>query len=176
MRTLAHSARRARRTDSGAFLAPVSKVPPLHKMLPSPVDKPDRVAYFLARVQKAEGCWEWQGSRSSTGYGTMHLGKRNGEHIRGEYSPLAHRMAYWLWVGPIPDGLTIDHLCKNRACVNPAHLEAVTQSVNASRSDPPATHCPQGHEYTPENTYTHRKRCKTCVRARQREAYARRRQ
>ena len=166
MRTLAHSARRAKRDHGGDYL------PPLHKMLPSPVDMPDRVAYFLARVEKGADCWEWMGQRNATGYGVMFLGKRDGKAILGEHSTLAHRMAYWLWVGPIPDGMVVDHLCRNRACVKPGHLEAVTQSLNAIRGNA-TTHCPKGHEYTPENTYAGQKKCKTCTRARQREAYAR---
>lgn len=95
-------------------------------------------------------CWEWQGYRSH-GYG----------HI---YSPThgrilkAHRVAYELFVGPIPAGLHIDHLCRNRACVRPDHLEPVTAKENLLRGigltarNAAVTHCPKGHEYTELNT------------------------
>lgn len=85
--------------------------------------------------------------------------------------PLAHRVFYEHHVGPIPLGLTIDHLCKVTRCVNPDHLEPVTQRVNTLRGDGPSavnarkTHCPHGHEYTPDNTYVRKaggRICKTC--------------
>ena len=87
---------------------------------------------------------------------------------------MAHRFAYELLIGPIPSGLTIDHLCRNTGCVNPAHMEPVTRAENARRHVPhrPA-HCVKGHEFTPENTYSPPKapgsrQCKTCNRERQR--------
>lgn len=145
---------------------------PLHNILPSPIDVPKRVDGFRAQVDMAgdKECWEWQGTRSASGYGVMYLGKSGGRPITGRWSNLAHRMAYSLWVRPIPKGLVIDHLCKNRACCNPRHLEAVTQGVNAMRSNPAKTHCPRGHALTGDNLYTSR-RCRTCVRARQLAAY-----
>lgn len=116
-------------------------------------------ARFESKVQRGPGCWEWQGMRCHHGY--AYFGGRG-----------AHRLAYELWVGPIPAGLTIDHLCRNRGCVNPTHLEAVTILVNNGRR-PKKTHCPNGHEYTPENTYRNPQRpkspiCRICHRDRRR--------
>lgn len=83
---------------------------------------------------------------------------------------LAHRKIYEAIIGPIPAGLNIDHLCRNRACVNPWHMEPVTQHVNVMRGSSPwakhakATHCPSGHAYDEENTYLYRgsRYCRTC--------------
>ena len=90
---------------------------------------------FWSKVQKQEsGCWIWTGTRTRDGgYGQIRL--------PGLYAPLigpmrlAHRVAYELLVGPIPAGLVLDHLCRNRRCVNPAHLEPVTQRVNIQRGE-----------------------------------------
>src|SRR3974390_3113329 len=81
-------------------------------------------------------CWLFQGAKSVGGYGRIQL-------TCSRTLALAHRVAYELFVGPIPDGLEIDHLCRNPACVNPTHLEPVTEKVNAEsgeRATP--THCP----------------------------------
>ncbi len=105
----------------------------------------------MDRVEIAPGpldtpCWIWGMSKFTAGYGrTCHNGKEIG----------AHRLAYELFVGPIPRGLQIDHLCRVRPCCNPAHLEVVTSGENTRRGKPfnQKTHCKNGHEYTPENTY-----------------------
>jgi hypothetical protein len=76
------------------------------------------------RANDATGCWEWTGAASKTGYGTFNVG--------GRYQPV-YRFAYERLVGPIPEGLTLDHLCRNPRCVNPAHLEPVTQAENTRR-------------------------------------------
>lgn len=89
----------------------------------------------------------------------------------------AHRWSYAVHVGPIPDGLDLDHLCRVRNCMNPEHLEPVTRQVNSARGETgkhmaDRTHCPQGHERTPENTYRNIKgrqnECLPCRRERSR--------
>lgn len=73
-------------------------------------------------------CWEWQGSLNGNGYGQMYIGSRTDGSRR---NTMAHRVSYETFVGEIPEGLVIDHLCRNKRCVNPAHLEAVTNKVNS---------------------------------------------
>lgn len=122
---------------------------------------------FWAKVDRRgpTECWEWRGARQPNGYGHLMVDKRWW---------MAHRYAYTITLGPIPDGLTIDHLCRNRPCVNPVHLEAITMGENTSRG-PSApggrTHCPQGHEYSDENTWREangKRHCRACHRDRQR--------
>jgi len=120
---------------------------------------------FWAKVDKTgDGCWTWTAGRDIYGYGKFQVGRAT----RG-----AHRVAYIEAHGEPPVGLVLDHLCRNRACVNPGHLEPVTQRTNVLRSDaPPAanavkTHCDSGHEFTPENTYVmpSGRGCRECRRA-----------
>lgn len=113
-------------------------------------------------------CWLWMGWTPGgvRGYGSI---ERDGKR------PQAHRVAYELVAGVIPEGLTLDHLCRTPPCVNPAHLEPVTQRENTmrGRTIPAAnarkTHCPHGHPYSPENTYRTpdgSRKCRVCLNAR----------
>lgn len=97
-------------------------------------------------------CWIWQGAINHRGYG----------NLRGR---MAHRISYELFVGEIPKGLQLDHLCLNKACVNFTHLEPVTNRENKLRWAATLTHCPSGHEYTGKNVFVDKigtKRCKEC--------------
>lgn len=137
---------------------------------------PERI---LAHVDLDEltGCLLWTGNiHPKYGYGRLCVDR---------VVKLAHRVAYEAFVGPIPEGLTLDHLCRVRRCVNPAHLEPVTLAENKARGmsfaavNARKTRCSQGHEFTPENTYVDTKtgwrQCATCVRDRQRRYYRDRR-
>ncbi|AYD81590.1 HNH endonuclease [Arthrobacter phage KBurrousTX] len=137
--------------------------------------KPGPVERFWAKVDQREDheCWPWRaGIAKETGYGIFHPAT--------DVTKLAHRFAYELANGPIPAGLVLDHTCHNeavcigkcvhRACVNPAHTVPRTRQDNtnlAPFANIKKTHCPRGHEYTPENTYRapsrpKSRRCKRC--------------
>lgn len=129
----------------------------------SPLDR------IFARVAYEDGCWQWRGC-TSDGYGLISVDGKDRK---------PHRLVYEALVGPVPAGHVIDHLCRNRACCNPLHMEVVTDGENKRRGVSGAnnalkTHCPQGHEYTEHNTITvlradgdfRCRRCRACELAR----------
>ncbi len=117
---------------------------------------------FWEKVEARDGCWTWVAAKTSDGYGTFTV---QGATYR------AHRVAYETLAGEIPNGLVIDHLCRVRLCVNPAHLEPVTNRVNLMRGDTRAaeqisqTHCLRGHAFDEANTAyegKNKRRCRAC--------------
>ena len=122
-------------------------------------------------------CWVWTGRRHTAGYGCS-------PHRSTHY--FAHRASYELVNGQIPHGLVLDHLCRNRLCVNPGHLRTCTIAQNVTAPGSLAaehwrrkTHCPQGHPYSPENTYinasTGGRHCRICLKAHDRKRQHKRR-
>jgi len=137
------------------------------------LSSPSIVDRFWAKVEKSAtpgACWNWLGSVNNQGYGSIRIKPKPASPT------LVHRYAYELLVGPIPEGMELDHRCRNRGCVNPAHLEVVTRSENCSRGDSGLawalhqrrkTHCPQGHPYDLFNTYYDKnggRQCRICRR------------
>lgn len=121
-------------------------------------------AAILARTVDDGGCLIWQGARNSKGYGSMAAG------VKGK-TQLTHRAVYQLTVGPIPPGLTIDHLCMEKLCLNVQHMEVVTRSENSRRKITAQTRCKRGHELAGGNLrLTHRANgrthrvCRECAR------------
>lgn len=128
----------------------------------------DRMFSYVEKVPG--GCWLWRGTIEASGYGRVGIGRTK--------NFMAHRVMYEMLVGPIPDGLQLDHLCRVRACVNPNHLEAVTPRVNSLRSEnlcaqrARKTHCPKGHPYSGENLVITRQGHRICRECRRRSALA----
>lgn len=145
-----------------------------------PVDVPPEVRLrFWAKVAQTGNvceCWEWTAAKVKTGYGAGYTRF----NLMGMTVP-AHRVAASFVFGVLPVDRELDHLCSNRGCVNPWHLELVTRKVNNQRIDPASfggfyrakTHCPQGHPYDEENTYKPKNKinrmCRVCMRERRRE-------
>jgi hypothetical protein len=142
---------------------------------PFPETFEDRFWEKVTSPHVPDRCWIWQAATDGgSRYGSIY---RDGRLVR------AHRVAYEMLVGPIPDGLVIDHLCRVTLCVNPAHMEVVTQRENIMRGEAPTatnavkTHCKRGHEFTPENTRLTRQGgrcCLSCEREHHHRSYARR--
>lgn len=119
-----------------------------------------QISKFWTNVAISEGCWKWQSRLSTGGYGRFRV---NGKELA------AHRIAFFAAGNDLVDGFVIDHLCRNRSCVNPEHLESVTQQENVRRGDiykGSDTHCSRGHEFTPENSILSKSRrvCRECHR------------
>jgi hypothetical protein len=143
----------------------------------------------LVSPEPMSGCWLWTGNLDNKGYGRFwertesppRAGRRKpGDGFRKTH---AYCWSYRYFVGPVPDGLELDHKCRVRCCVNPAHLEPVTHLENMIRGDTVIAKqlargmCTHGHPYTPENTYTYRgaRQCRECGRQSQRRYNARKR-
>jgi hypothetical protein len=110
---------------------------------------------FWPKVEVGD-CWEWTAATDEGGYGIFAVPPRG-------RSDRAHRVAWRMLVGEIPAGTELDHLCRNHLCVNPDHLEPVTHRVNMRRGlHATKTHCVNGHEYTPKNTYITPKGSRSC--------------
>ena len=142
-----------------------------------PHPRPSTLDRLLAKVDvdAVSGCWVWSARLDPNGYGHLRVGGRDGRYL------LAHRVSYELHVGPISEGLQLDHTChdpetcvapcQHRRCVNPEHLEPVTPQVNNGRSGSPSalnavkTHCPAGHPLSGANLYVcprGTRKCRAC--------------
>ena len=141
--------------------------------------RPAEDRFFDKVVEDPEtGCWNWTGHRRPTGYGWF--------GVTSSRPVMAHRWVYEFMVADIPPGLVIDHLCRNRACVNPWHLDPVTQAVNIRRGDSgwatgrtyaARSACRKGHELTPDNVRIEgrSRKCRACARERTARHRARKR-
>ncbi len=141
-----------------------------------PLGRGSREDRFWARVDRTDTCWIWTGKLNPQGYARARWGDTN---------QMAHRIAYELLVGPVPEDLTLDHLCRVRHCVRPSHLEPVTQRDNVLRGEGFAavnaakTHCVNGHAFDEANTYVTAegyRSCRACTAAAQRRYRVKQRQ
>lgn len=122
---------------------------------------PDNVWNHIEFSKNPKGCWNWKGALGNKGYGYVSFNSKLYK---------AHRFVYEYLIGKIPEGLTLDHLCRNRKCVNPDHLEPMTLKENQKRGlinqNKGKTHCKYGHKFSKINTYISRRgrQCKECHR------------
>ena len=141
-----------------------------HKPSRSMIIDEAAITRFWSKVLRTPSCWLWLGGRTKRGYGA---------YFNDNTQMLAYRFAFIVSRGSVPEGMVLDHLCRVKHCVNPDHLEAVTQRVNVLRGDAPAainarrTHCSEGHELSDANTYESSRRrgwriCRPCARRRAR--------
>ena len=150
---------------------------------PGPRPRPVRERLFARLlIDQETGCLLWNGELNSQGYGQMTVGSRSDGSRRHR---LVHIVAWELEKGPVPEGMTLDHVeawgCRHRHCANVAHLEAVTIRENVMRGGGPTaknaakTHCLRGHPFDQANTYIHKstgqRKCRTCRRDRERQRY-----
>lgn len=120
----------------------------------------DLIERFTEKIEEPfdvhNDCWIWKGSQTGNGYGQIWVNRK---------MRTAHRIAYELFIGPIPDDHAVDHLCRNRLCVRPDHLETLHHSVNCGQWNRGKTHCPQGHPYSGHNLMwktPKERRCRAC--------------
>lgn len=135
-----------------------------------------RILNLVHRKNNKE-CWEWQGNKNALGYGRLTVGSRRDDTRKTRE---AHRVSYEAFIGLVPEGKVLDHLCRNPSCANPYHLEPVTAVENIRRGNAgkihrDKTHCPQGHEYSTNNLYKsstkNGRNCKACMKTRSKERY-----
>lgn len=108
---------------------------------------------FYSKVVALENCWQWVAATDRNGYGQFW---HNGQMRK------AHRVNWELMVGEIPNGLELDHTCRNRRCVNPSHLEPVTHQINIQRAQSVREECPQGHSYHGDNLRINKRGHRVC--------------
>ena len=159
----------------------VNKRPDLGKSLEERFwEKVNKNGPVPAKRPELGPCWVWTGGLFDNGYGQFIIMQGRRGSPKG-----AHRQAWELLRGPVPDGLHLDHLCRNHPCVNPDHLEPVTNAENNRRGVSPSaindrkTYCDYDHEFTEENTYRppkrpHTRQCRKCIRRREQERRQRR--
>jgi len=152
-----------------------------------PIPQFDTHERFLSKisVNSTTGCWEWNAGKTAGGYGIFMVPynqKTPGSRSMPKRNFSAHRVSYEIFNGPLRSELVIDHMCRNRACVNPNHLREVTENENAleNNSSPLAinsqkTHCIHGHEFTPSNIARQKnggRKCRICKARSEAKVYA----